>query len=71
MSYLVELMLILRIGKKCDCKSLNWKFTDKRNCDCASFFIDVSLAFDHADSLRSFAHVGEFSLALVMACVSD
>ena len=21
------------LGKKCDCKSLHWKFSDKRSCD--------------------------------------
>lgn len=26
-------MLSLIAGKRCDCKSLHWKFTDKRTCD--------------------------------------
>ncbi|KAJ7122932.1 SNF2 family N-terminal domain-containing protein [Mycena epipterygia] len=26
-------LIIFGLGKKCDCKSLHWKFTDKRTCD--------------------------------------
>lgn len=31
--YSVEVKLTLRLGKKCDCKSLHWVFSDKRTCD--------------------------------------